>query len=177
LEKLAKEIQEAERINTRVRREGRDGLVGGFSKGLDGWVVCGSLVSGRGEVGKIQDMIKNKYVIPMEDPVEVARRLKKKHKVRLPAIGKNSKEQKKEKMQEEQIIKSGIYIIKDKDTKTVKMPKFMDFRLNKDDPRPQKELSPKKGKKARRYINIAGGNPLSYDGPGKPRRKKPATNR
>lgn len=61
----------------------------------------------------IQDMIKRKLVIPMEEPVDVARKYRKKKRTKLPSLtNEKTKQEKQIEKEEEEIKKRGIYFIK-----------------------------------------------------------------
>jgi hypothetical protein len=120
----------------------------------------------------IKEMVKQQYVIPIDDPVDVAKRMRrKKHK--LPSLNRDKpKESKKNKREDDQIRKDGIYYIRDGEAKRVYMPKFQDFRLSREPREPrvkEKEPSPKG---AKRHINVASTNPLAGGSPKKRKIKK-----
>lgn len=132
---------------------------------------------------QIKEMMKKNLVIPVEDPVEVARRYRKsKRKRRLPALAQE-KQEKADKMEDENIRKKGVYLIKDKELKTVKMPRFIDFRTNKE-PKPTQETKEDEieDKGIKRHINVGATNPLGGAGITSPKKtktkkKKPKTSR
>lgn len=66
---------------------------------------------------KKQEMIKNHYIIPLEEPVEVARKLrKKKNKGLFPDVNSEKAKRMKKRIEkeEEEIRKKGVYYIKGK---------------------------------------------------------------
>ena len=113
----------------------------------------------------VKEMIKNRYVIPMENPVEVSRKFKKKRNSKLPSLNRGEKFEKQEartKREEDNIRKKGIFYIKDSGAKKVWMPKFSDFRFRT--PIPPKEVIEESTEGKMRPINIASTNPLdSFD--------------
>jgi hypothetical protein len=122
----------------------------------------------------IKDMLARKLIIPMEDPVEVSRKFKKKRKVKLPSLDRDSaKREAMVKKEEDEIRKRGIYFIKDADAKKVSMPRFADFRIRKEEPQEKidetNEESPSVNK---RHINIASTNPLADTSFNKTKKKK-----
>lgn len=110
----------------------------------------------------IRDMVTNKLVIKMEEPVEVARRLRKKRSPKLPSIERNEIGQSKnDKKKDDDIERDGIYIIKDKDTKKVFMPDYDKVYEIMKQNRIEKTAKSEDTKPVKRHINIASTNPLA----------------
>lgn len=127
----------------------------------------------------IRDMVTNKLVIKMEEPVEVARRLRKsKRSPKLPSIERNEHNQSKmDKKKDDDIARDGIYIIKDKDTKKVSMPNYdRVYEIMKQN-RIEKPDKTEATKPVKRHINIASTNPLASTEFKKKRKPKAQTKR
>jgi hypothetical protein len=121
----------------------------------------------------IRDMVNKKLVISMEKPIDVSRRMRTKRSTKFSPINSTGNTPSKlEKQREDAIKRDGIYIITDKESKKVKMPKYEKmFEIMTKNRIEKPERADNHSKK--RHINVAGSHPLATMEHQKKRKRKP----